>query len=288
MSAAFDVSLRPTASVLMATFAGERAERLARALESMFGQTLPPTQLVLILDGPVGSDQEAVIARYQADPRIKTMDVVRLVENVGLGPALNAGLKHCTGEWIMRMDSDDVSLPDRSEVQMEYVVNHPEVDVLSGWSEEFFDDSSNTRIKSSPVTHEAIVQALKWRNVLVHPALLIRTATIRAVGGYRNNYPLLEDWDLYVRLILRKARFAVIPKVLVHMLVGKEQASRRGGMRYLQHEARFRTFCWTSGFINFRQYALSTSAYIAFRLAGPTIRGLLYGAVRTQGVSNHA
>jgi hypothetical protein len=111
-----------------------------------------------------------------------------------------------------------------------------------------FDDSPITRIRSLPVIHDAIVHALKWRNIMVHPRLLIRTDILRAVGGYCSNYTLLQDWDLYVRLVITKARFAVIPKVLISMLV-HGQAERRGGMQYLQHEICFRTFCWDFGLI---------------------------------------
>jgi glycosyltransferase involved in cell wall biosynthesis len=274
----------PTVSVLMATYARERPERLARALESIFRQTLPPGQLVLVVDGPIPDAQNSVVFEYNSDPRIKDVCIVPLNRNVGLGPALNAGLEYCTGEWIMRMDSDDESPVDRAQTQIDYILEHPEVDLVGGWSEEFFDDSPDTRIKSSPVTHDAIVQALKWRNILVHPSTLIRTEMLRSIGGYRGDFVLLEDWDLYVRLLLAQARFAIIPKVLIRMLVGKDQARRRGGLRYLVQEARFRTFCWSSGFINLRQYALSTAAYTAFRLAGPSVRGRLYGAVRSQGV----
>jgi glycosyltransferase involved in cell wall biosynthesis len=276
-----------TISVLMATYAKERPERLARALDSIYRQTRPPDQMVLVVDGPVGPDQEEVIAVYQHDTRIPEMRVVRLPTNVGLARALNAGLKVCRGEWIMRMDSDDISLEDRTEVQMAYIERHSGLDVVSGWSEEFFDETPATRIKASPTTHEAIIQGLKWRNILVHPSMMMRASTVRSVGGYSADFPLLEDWNLWVRLALAKARFAVIPKVLVRMLVGKDQAARRGGLRYLAHEVRFRTFCWRNGFINLRQYALSTAAYGAFRLAGPALRGRLYKIVRTQEVREH-
>jgi glycosyltransferase involved in cell wall biosynthesis len=276
----------PTFSVLMATYANERPERLARAFESVFGQTLVPDQMVLTVDGPIDAEQDAVIARYQRDPRIRDVRIVRLGNNVGLGPALNAGLEHCTGDWIMRMDSDDESLLDRAQVQVDYVIAHPDVDLVFGWSEEFFDNSPETRIKDAPEHHDAVVRKLKWRNTLVHPCAFIRASTLRSVGGYRNTFNLLEDWDLWVRLALTNARFAVVQRILLRMLVGKDQAARRGGLNYIQNEARFRTFCWTSGFINFRQYVVSTTAYMGFRLLGPTIRGRLYGAVRTQGVTH--
>lgn len=267
-------------SVLMATYYREKPERLARALESMFRQTVAPDELVLVVDGPIPADQEEVIARYEADPRIKVMRVVRLEQNQGLGPALNAGLALCRGDWIMRMDTDDESLPDRMEVQTDYLRRHPDIDVLGGWSEEFFDDSPVTRLKSSPISHHAIAAGLRWRNVMVHPSLLVRADALRSVQGYRGTFPLLEDWDLYIRLLLAQSRFGVVPKVVVRMLVGKDQAARRGGIPYLCHEMRFRTFLWNSGLLSTAHYTFSTLAYAMFRLVSPAMRNRLYNAVR--------
>lgn len=271
---------RPVISVLMATYHREKPGRLACALESMFRQTVAPDELVLVADGPLPPGQEEVIARYIADPRIGIVRVVRLAQNQGLGPALNAGLAACRGDWIMRMDTDDDSLPDRVEVQSDYLFRHPEVDVLGGWSEEFFDDSPATRLKSSPIAHHAIIASLRWRNVMVHPSLMVRAKALRAVQGYRGTFPLLEDWDLYIRLLLAQWRFGVVPKVVVRMLVGKDQAARRGGIAYMCNEVRFRTFLWRSGVLGTVQFTFSTLVYALFRLAGPAARNWLYTTVR--------
>ena len=103
----------PTLSVLMATYQRETPERLQRSLKSIFNQTIAPDQLVLVVDGPIPGSQEVVISDYRQDRRIKDVEIVRLKQNVGLGPALNAGTAYCKGEWIMRMDTDDISLPER-------------------------------------------------------------------------------------------------------------------------------------------------------------------------------
>ncbi|WP_428485844.1 glycosyltransferase [Rhodopila sp.] len=255
-----------TISVLMAAYQQQRPEHFARALESIFAQVQPVQQLVLTLTGRSGPEQEAIVARYAVDPRINDVRVLRLARTVDLPEALNIGLNACTGTWIMCMDSADESLPDRSAVQLDYVRQHP-VDLVGGWTEEVL-EGKPARVLATPTTHEAIVKALAWRNILAHAGMLVRADTLRAAGGYRSNYPPLADWDLWVRLALANARFAVIPKVLVRMLTGTEQRSQRRGLRYLQHEVRFRTYCWMRGFSSFRQYAFSTATYATFRLAG--------------------
>ncbi|HSP25523.1 MAG TPA: glycosyltransferase [Saliniramus sp.] len=275
------VLARPTSSMLMSTYARETAENLEACLASIRSQTVVPDQLVLVVDGPVGADQEAVLARFAQDPGEIQLTVLRLPENVGLAAAMNAGLALCTGMYTMRMDSDDLCEPDRVEKQLAYAAAHPEIDVVSSWSAEFFDDGSPGMIKASPVSHDSILAALRWRNVLVHPTICVRTATLRGIGGYRSCFGLLEDYDLYVRLAQAGAQFHVIPKVLLRMRVSHDQRVRRGGAKYALHEFRFRVEHYRTGFIGLREFILVTSLYSVFRLVSGRLRGRLYSLART-------
>lgn len=275
-------------SVLMATYAGDKAIHLAQALESVFNQTRAPDELVLVLDGPIGTVSEQVVADYRNDPRIPRVKIRRLPVNCGLAHALNAGLDACDGQWIMRMDSDDIALPDRLRLQLDYAGEHRDADLISSWCEEFSDGTSVTRIKSSPVTHDSVVRALKWRNVLVHPTILVRAATLRRFGGYRTEFDKLEDYDLFVRLALAGARFRVIPKALLKVRVGQGMMIRRGGFRYCWNEVRFRAFCWRNGLLTAPQFAATTLAYLTFRLTGATLRARLYGFTRIANTAQDA
>ena len=270
-----------TISVLMTTYHGERADRLARSLESMFSQTVTADELVLVLDGEVGADQEAIIARYSRDRRIPQVKVVQLPMNVGLGAALAVGQERCSGTWIMRMDSDDISVPNRTELQLAYVRQHPDVDLIGGWAEEFFEDAPGTRLKIAPADAVALVRKLRWRNVIVHPSVMMRTSVVRSVGGFRGRFPYLEDWDLFVRMAIAKARMIVLPEVLVRVHTSRDQAARRGGWRHAISDFRFRTFCWRSGFLPLHQYTAIAPAFVGYRLAGGTVRNYLYRFVRT-------
>ena len=271
-----------TVSVLMTTYHGERADRLARSLESMFSQTVAADELVLVMDGNIGADQEAVVAQYSQDRRIPNFKVVRLPTNVGLGSALSVGLEHCTGTWIMRMDSDDISVQNRTELQLAYVREHPEIDLVGGWAEEFFEDAPGTRLKTAPIDQDHLLRKLRWRNIIVHPSVMLRASTMRRVGGFRGRFAYLEDWDLFVRLALSGAQLVVLPQVLVRVSASQHQAGRRGGWRYAVSDLQFRTFCWRSGFLHFHQYAVSAPAYVGYRLAGSTVRNKLYRFVRTR------
>ena len=270
---------RETVSILMTTYRCERAERLARSLKSIYGQTVSVDELVLVIDGPIDVEQEAVVTAYADDPRV-LLKVIRLPKNVGLGSALAIGQEACVGKWIMRMDSDDVSLFDRTKAQLEYVREHPDVDLVGAWSEEFFENYPETRIKAAPLQQDELVRTLRWRNVIVHPSVMIRASTMRRVGGFRGVFPYLEDWDLFVRLAVANARLAVLPQVLIRVRASKDQSARRGGWRYVKSDVQFRIFCWRSGFQPFHEFAIVLVGYIGFRLVGSTMRTFLYRFVR--------
>jgi O104-antigen biosynthesis beta-1,3-galactosyltransferase len=180
----------------------------------------------------------------------------------------------------MRMDSDDRSHPDRLAVQMSHIRSHSGVDVLSAWCEEFSDDSPQLRIKSAPTEHDAIIAAMRWRNVITHPTNVIRAATLRNIGGYRSDFGMLEDYDLYVRLVLAGARFHVIPRSLLMRRVSSAVYQRRGGWDYLLCELQFRLFCYRAGFLNARLFVTTTVAYALFRMMGGPLRLQLYRFVR--------
>jgi len=275
--------MRDTISVLMTTYRGEQAERLARSLESIYRQTIAPDEMVLVIDGDINADQETVITRYANDQRIARFELLRLPRNVGLGAALAIGQDHCTGTWIMRMDSDDISVDDRVEAQLAYIRDHPEIDLVGGWAEEFFENApDNRRLKTAPSDPIALLRQLRWRNIICHPSVMLRASTMRRVGGFRSQFPYLEDWDLFVRLALVDAHLIVLPRVLVLVSTSRDQAARRGGWRHAASDVRFRTFCWRNGFLRFHEYATITPAFVGYRLAGGTVRNYLYRFVRTQ------
>jgi glycosyltransferase involved in cell wall biosynthesis len=268
-------------SVLMSTYRGETGANLQASLESIVTQTESVDQIVLVIDGPVGEDQQRVISGFTERATGPRLTLVHLPENRGLAQALNAGLGACSGDYIMRMDSDDLCQPDRVELQCAYARAHPEIDVVCSWSEEFFEDGAPPQLKVSPVDHASVARAMKWRNVLVHPTVLIKAEILRAVGGYRSKFGMLEDYDLFVRLIQRGALFHVIPKVLVRVRSSTAQRGRRGGFRYCLKEIGFRAECWRMGFLDVGTFFAVTSMYVVFRLFGAAVRRRLYALART-------
>jgi glycosyltransferase involved in cell wall biosynthesis len=230
-------------SVLMATYQSESAAHLSDALESLYNQTECPSRIVLVIDGPIGCDQYDVISHYVTDSRGPELKVVPLAKNYGLAAALNAGIPYCDTAYTMRMDSDDVATSDRLKLQRSYLDSHPDIAMVSSWAHEFSDHDNSGLLKVSPTDHDAVVTTLRWRNVIGHSAVMIRTDRLRSIGGYRSDFGLLEDYDLFVRLISGGEKLHALLKVLIRVHTGPEQEGRRGNLRNLKNEFRFRIHC---------------------------------------------
>ena len=156
-------------SVLMSVYHKEKPEYLRQAIESIQAQTVPTNDFVLVCDGPLNPELDAVIAAKQQEMG-DTLNVVRLVKNCGLGNALNEGIRHCKNELVARMDSDDIAYPNRCEKQMAIFNVHPEVSVCSGIVEEFTTDPNSVDSKRvPPETNAEIVEFAKKRNPFNHP-----------------------------------------------------------------------------------------------------------------------
>jgi glycosyltransferase involved in cell wall biosynthesis len=269
----------------MSTYQGETAANLTAALESLYAQTEAPMEIVLVVDGPVGPDQESVIAQYQKDGRIRHLELLRLETTQGLALALNAGLRRCKGVFVARMDSDDISFPERFEEQWRILMEDPHVDVVGSWSAEFRDNPMIvTGMKTPPEHHEEIKRALTWNCALVHPSILIRKRNIEEIGGYRPFFGDYADYDLYVRLMLLGARFYMVQRPLVRYRTSFAQRRRRSGVRYAFDEINLRFFFYRSGFLSLSKFLLITPIYCLYRLTPPSAKEYLYPLVRRRAV----
>jgi glycosyltransferase involved in cell wall biosynthesis len=202
--------MNPTVSVLMAVYNGQRY--LRDAVNSVIAQTFKDFEFIIIDDGSTDRSPELLASYAKAEPRIRL--ITR--PNKGLTKSLNEGLHLARGEFIARMDADDISLPERFERQVMYLRDHPEV-ALVGSRVEFIDpDGFPINLKPGmTLTHEEIDSALLRKGwPLVHPAVMMRRDAVLAVGGYGEQYLTNQDHDLFLRLAERY-RLANLSDVLL-------------------------------------------------------------------------
>lgn len=185
-------------SVIMSTY--KEDERLLReSIESILNQTYRDFEYIIILDYPDNVVHKSVIEEYALkDDRIHFYVNEK---NMGLTDSLNRGLSLCHGEYIARMDADDISLPDRLERQMEYLEkNH--YDLIGGITEMINENGSLLySIKSVPTDPKKINKALRYSQCIAHPTWLGRKEVFEKNAGYRH-MPLCEDYDFTLRAVL--------------------------------------------------------------------------------------
>lgn len=221
----------------MSLYAKERPEYLRESLDSIFSQTLPPDEVVMVEDGPLTPELYAVLDEYSAlHPEIKR---VPLAENVGLGRALNEGLKHCSHDLVARMDTDDVCFPDRFATQVQYMAEHPDISVV-GCATEGFEGTIDNVVyrKFLPKSPDEVRLYAGRRCPTSHPGCILRTADVEAAGGYQHQY-LLEDYYLWVRMLAQGMKIANIGRPLLHFRTSPDMYRRRGGWRYAKSEFDF-------------------------------------------------
>lgn len=252
-------------SVLMSVYDKEEPARLEQSLDSIWThQTLRPEQIVVVKDGLLNDDLERVLAEWKS--RLgEILTLVSLKKNVGLGLALNHGLLACRNEMVARMDSDDIALPGRFDKQIAFILEH-EADVVGSWVTEFDPKSKEIyAIRRVPTDHKTIVSYAKRRNPMNHPTVVFKKSSVMSVGGYID-FPGFEDYDLWVRLLLKGYKLANVDESLVMMRGGFEQFQRRRGLSYVRREFLFQKHLLRSGFINITDFALNTSIRLPVRL----------------------
>lgn len=218
-------------SVLMSVYYKDNPLYLKEALNSIyFNQTLKPDQIVIVQDGHLGDEIREILGDFQK----KTHNIITLVSlknNVGLGRALQEGLKYCRNDLIARMDSDDISLRNRFETQIDYMISNPNVSVLGGFIEEFISDKDKIiRIKEVPTTSETLNKVIKKRNPINHMTVVFRKKVILKHGGYEH-LELAEDYYLWIKLFGNNVTIVNLPQIFVKARLGHGFIRRRSSKK---------------------------------------------------------
>lgn len=262
-------------SVLMSVYIKEKPEYLATAMQSIFDQTVLTDDFVLVCDGPLTPELDAVISqKLAAYPEI--LHVVRLEKNGGLGNALNVGIQHCRNELIARMDSDDICRPTRCEKQLALFRNKPELSIVSGIVEEF---SSSPDIVDSrrvpPETHPEILAFARKRNPFNHPSVMYKKQAVEDAGGYQDFY-LLEDYYLWIRMLQSGAIGYNIQEPLLWMRAGSELFKRRAGWKHAFSQEKLFRYMLKTGFISFPSYLGNSILRIGASLSSNRLRTFMF------------
>ena len=241
-----------TYSVLMAVYGKEKPEFFRQSIESMLAQTLPFSDFVLVCDGALSHELNEVISWAQEEMGEK-LQIIRLKENEGFGKALRTGVPRCRCSVIARMDSDDISRPDRCERQFR-IIERDGYDLVSGTLQEFVREPGDMdRLRVLPRTSEEILQYAKKRNPFNHPCVMFRKESVLRVGSYQD-FPGFEDYYLWIRMLRKGCKGYNVQEVILDMRTGNGMYDRRGGRDYLYWVLRFQRYLYCKNFITKKEY----------------------------------
>lgn len=226
----------PRVSVLMTVFNG--MPYLPASVDSVLGQTFDDFEFIIVDDGSTDSTPDYLASL--TDPRVRVFRQA----NGGTAVAANRGLQHCTGEYIARMDSDDISLPHRLATQVEFLDRHPEVGLVGAQMAPLGEAGVGPSL-NLPTTHDGIFAAMmEGRHGLAHACILMRADRLRQIGGYWK-LPLQDAWDMMIRMG-EVSKLANIDELLHHYRVhigslnGKGMRRMRFSIDYARELARLR------------------------------------------------
>lgn len=257
-------------SVLMSLYKKENPEYLRIAIDSMLNQTVAPDEIVLVEDGPLTDELYAVLDDYPILHRIKNE------KNLGLGLALNIGLKECRNELVARMDTDDCSKPERCEKQLQRFLEKPYLAIVGSHIDEFVDDISNViSQRIVPTTSEEIYKFAKKRSAFNHPAVMYSKTSVLENNGYAD-LKRNQDVDLFGRMQFNGYKAENIDEALLWFRSSDELAKRRKSWQNTwSYIATIREF-WKMGYSSFIDYAIVGIAQTGMYLMPIKLQNYIY------------
>lgn len=262
-------------SVLMSVYAKENPKWLSEAVDSMLAQTVPPAEMVVVKDGPLPCALEEVLVEY-SEMHPGLFNFVAYSENRGLGYALHRGVLACRYPIVARMDTDDIAVPERMEMQLR-AMQEDNLDMVGSQVIEFDGETGACMtLTDLPEGHEEIIKYSKRRNPFRHPPITFRRSAVLAAGNYSSDFLYFEDWDLFNRMLSAGCKSKNLHEPLVYMRVNSDFYARRGGMRYLGCAYRFKKAQVDRGWFTLMDFCLSFTPQVVVCLMPNAIRSYLY------------
>ena len=262
-------------SVLMSIYYKENPDFLRQCLDSIVGQTVFPTEIVIVKDGPLTDELDEVLREYSAKNE-GLYKFVPLETNHGLGYALAEGVKKCSNELIARMDTDDIARSDRFEIQLKEFAADPDLDICGSQIEEFEGTVDNIVARRSvPLNDAEIKKYQKKRDAFNHMTVMFKKSAVLKAGNYQTCL-LMEDSLLWAKMIMSGAKCKNVGESLVFARIGKDMFERRGGFSYYKKYKQGRKMIKETGFINNRDYICSLAVQFIVALMPNKLRGFVF------------
>lgn len=250
-------------SVLMSVYQGENPEYFQASIDSMLNQTVKPEQFVLIKNGPLTPNLESIIDNAdKQNPGLFTF--VKHELNQPLGISLDSGIAVCRNEYVARMDSDNISYPERCEMLLKEFDKDPKLSIVGAYSESFYNDDINDvqTIRQVPLTDEAIKRFVRRRSPFNHSTIMFRKSEVVRCGGYGTMSRRKEDLDLFSRLLNMNGVGKNIPVVLMHSRANDASFKRKKSWMYCSDYIQVMHRNWKAKYCSFMDFFIVSTYQI--------------------------
>lgn len=264
-------------AVLLSVYKNDKAEFLRSSIDSILNQSYKNIILYIGVDGTIGEKLYKCLEQYEQE---KKVNIIYFPENRGLAVVLNDLLilcKEANIEYIARMDADDISVPNRLANQVNYLLLHPEVDVVGGRIEEINEQSErNGKSVTYPLTHQECFKFFRYRDPLAHPAVMFRKSFFDKAKGYRNEYRKNQDTMLWFDGFMNGCVFANLDEtVLLFRVTDDFYKNRRNGFKRAKKMLKDRFMINKAFHYDWSAYLFSFLMFI-MTLTPPFLKKFLY------------
>lgn len=268
-------------SVLMPLWHNERSDFLEQSLLSMVNQTIPPQEFVFILDQPIPAKMKSLIQSLLAGHTdVRFVEVYHL-HGCGLGALLQAGMLQCSCPYVARMDSDDISLPDRCEKELRIFEGSPDLAVVGSFLSEFQDTPEQIQsVRKVPEQASKLRCFARYRNPLNHPTVMMKKAAVLSAGNYSADFSYCEDYELWYRMIKKGYALYNIQESLLYYRTGSDFLDRRSRKGNIRAYVKLRKIMRKDHFINYFEYAFFIFIQCFFSVSPHCIKKLIYQNLR--------
>lgn len=265
-------------SVLMTVYKKDNPQYVKAGIDSMLAQTHKTNDFVLVCDGELPDELNAVIDSY-ADDNPDVFNIVRLPENVGLGAALRHGVPLCKNELVARMDNDDISYDFRCEKQVKRFEEQPELELIGGHVDEFCEDKKIVCTRYVPVSPEEIKKYSRRRNPFNHSTVMFKKSAILKYGNY-SSMRTNQDVELWVRALNSGCRAENLDMSLVMFRFGEDTYRKRKNKANIKLMISVWKDFYKKGYCGLSDYLYVTLAMLYIKIVPTGMLKATYRALR--------
>lgn len=272
-------------SVLMSVYHKVDPKHFEASIQSMVEQSVRTNDFVIVCDGPLTDELDAVLEDF-CNRYPGLFNIVRLLENVGIGRAANSGIRCCRNDLVAKMDADDLAVPTRCEHQLQLFERNPELVIAGGYIEEFDEDPDTPfSVRDVPLDCDAICKYSRRRQAFNNQTVMYRRSVVESVGGYRD-LRRSEDFDLYLRLLHSGAAAQNLPEVLVKVRVNNAAMMRRASWETLKGCAQSRWYSFRLGYASLVDVIICVCGEFVIWISPARVQQFIYQHFLRKGVTN--